>query len=122
MLALGAAACGTRSASAADVSSRDVHDLIPESKEPFGRQRLSEEVGQVICGGDVRYLDMPEFYELTDIEVPTFDVLSPGVMLRVISKITRGFVITGERNGKAATEADFVKEIPEISGLFGSFR
>ena len=40
-------------------------------------------------------------------------MISPGVMFRVISKITRGFVIAGERNGKAATEADLVKEIPE---------
>ena len=59
--------------------------------------------------------NVPEFYELTDIDVPTFDVLSPGVMFRVVSKITRGCIITGERDGKAATETDVLSCVCRFS-------
>ena len=75
----------------------DGNDLVKKSV------RLSAD-----CSGDIRYFNVPEFDELTYVEVTTIDVFGPGVMLRIISEVTRGFVITDERDEKAAAEADLI--------------
>ena len=53
---------------------RDVHDAIAQAKEVRGRQRLREEISEVVHRGDEGHADFMIFHSLTHEEMPTVDI------------------------------------------------
>ena len=75
-----------------------VHDLVAQRKESFGGQRFSEEISKILIGLDIRHDEFTVFHHLPDKEMSPIDMFSPGVMFRVIGKITSSLVIHEELN------------------------
>ena len=70
-----------------------VHDLLAERLELLARERLGEEVGEVLEALDVLDLDLPGLDELANLELLAQDVLRLVVHDRVLGDAQRGRVV-----------------------------
>jgi len=75
---------GTLTAGTRHVLWRDVHYHVAHSKKSFRWQRFREEICQIVGRSHVRYFNVAQFDELTDVEMASLDVFNPGVVLRVV--------------------------------------
>ena len=64
----------------------DVHDLVAHEKEVFAHQGFGKEIRHVVRGRHERHAEFTVFDALADEVVTTIDVLSPRVMLGVVSE------------------------------------
>ena len=66
------------------VSTYDVHDFISQLEEMFSRQRLGEEVRDVVSCGYEWNANLAVLNALSEEEMTPFDVFHPGIVFRVL--------------------------------------
>ena len=78
-----------------------IHDHVAHGKEGTWRQRLGEEVGQVVDAADEGDHDLQLLDLLAHEEVASVDVLGSCMVLRVVGQVDRSFIIDVDWCGAA---------------------
>jgi len=73
-----------------------VHNQIAELEEVPGRQRLGEEVGEIVRRLDVGHPDLERLDHLANKKMAPLDVLGPLVVLWVVGQIDARLVVHRE--------------------------
>ena len=74
-----------------------VHDGVAHIEEDLRRQRLSEEVREILVSTHERHDEMPVLHALANEEMPTLDMLHAAVVLRVVRDGDRRLGTSGVR-------------------------
>ena len=61
-----------------------IHDPITDLEEHLGRERLREEISQILMRRDKGHHDFHVFHTLSNEQVTAFNVLHASVVLRVV--------------------------------------
>ena len=73
-----------------------VHDGVAQVEEDLRRQRLSEEVREILVSTHEGHDEMPVLHALANEEMPTLDMLHAAVVLRVVRDGDRRLVVDGK--------------------------
>ena len=84
------------SASGGRGSASDVHNEITHGKEHRSRQRLCEEISQIINRANKRHADLMGFHALAHEEMAALDVLHTLVLLVVIGAMDGRLIINSQ--------------------------
>ena len=98
-----------------------IHDLVTHREEHGSRQRLGEEVGEVVHRVHKGTPDTVILHELANEEMTTLDVLHPPVVLGVVGHIDSRTIVNEEVRRGVGAEAKLAGEVGHVHRFLGSF-
>ena len=90
---------------------RYVHDSVTHRVEDLSGEWFREEVGEVLCGVDVRDAKLHLLDFLADEVMSAIDVFSANMVFGVVAEIDCSFVVEADRCRISGSVAEFVEEV-----------
>eukprot|EP00965_Chrysotila_dentata_P053122 1762573-Pleurochrysis_carterae.AAC.1 len=99
----------------------DIHNLVAKRKKQTRRQRLGEEIGQVVGAAHERHRDVVRFEALPHEEMASIDMLGALMVLRIVSEIDGRLVVQRQAGRRIGRQPQIVEQRSQVHCLFCRF-